>query len=272
MKEYPVQDTADLEALADELLGAFGAGRPVAPLTDRAELDVDAAYRVAAALRRAREGRGARVVGRKIGFSNRTIWPVYGIEAPIWGDMFEDTVRDVAPGAEVALGALMEPRIEPEIAFGLAVAPSPEMDDAGLLGCCSWVAHAVELVQSPYPGWRFRTADSIAAGGMHGMLLLGPRAPAGPEWLEPLGDFTCRLLRDGELQAEGHSSVVLDGPLRALRHLASTLGADPGSPPLRPGEIVTTGTLTDALPVAPSQRWTTELRGIDLPGMDVRFA
>ena len=267
------EDTDAPEALADALLGSFDTGRSIAPLTERAaRLDLAAAYRVAAALRRAREARGARVVGRKIGFSNRTIWPIYGIDAPIWGDMFDDTVRDVAPGDEIALGRLMEPRIEPEIAFGLAVAPTPGMDDAELLGCCAWVAHGVELVQSPYPGWRFRTPDTVAAGGMHGMLLLGPRRPAQADLLGPLGDFTCRLLRDGALQAEGHSSVVLDGPLPALRHLASTLGSDPDNPPLRAGEIVTTGTLTDALPIAPGQRWTTELAGLDLPGMHVRFA
>ena len=260
------------EALADELLRALAEARSVAPLTDRVALDVAAAYRIAAALRRARERRGAGRVGRKIGFSNRSLWPVYGIDAPIWGDMFDDTVRDVAPGAEVALGRLMEPRIEPEIAFGLAAAPSPDMDDAGLLGCCAWVAHGLEVVQSPYPGWRFRTPDTIAAGGLHGMLLLGPRRPAGPGWLGPLGDFSCRLLRDGAVQAEGHSSVVLDGPLPALRHLVSVLGTDANGPMLRAGEIVTTGTLTDALPVAPGQRWTTELTGLDLPGVDVRFA
>ena len=266
-----MRDTDGLDVLAAQVLGAFETGRPMAPLTERAELGIPAAYRVGAALRRAREARGARAVGRKIGFSNRTIWPVYGIDAPIWGDMFEDSVRDVPQGAEIALGRLIEPRIEPEIAFGLAAAPSAEMDEAALLGCCAWIAHGVELVQSPFPGWRFRTADAIAAGGLHGMLLLGPRRQAGADWLGPLGDFTCRLARDGAPQAEGHGSVVLDGPLQALRHLASVLAADPESPALRAGEIVTTGTLTDALPIAPGQRWTTELVGLDLPGLDLRF-
>lgn len=266
-----MQDTLDAEALADALQRSFAAAEPLAPLTDRVPLDVAAAYRVAAVLREAREGGGARRVGRKIGFSNRTIWPIYGIDAPIWGDMFDDTVHDIAPGAEVALGALMEPRIEPEIAFGLAAAPAPDMDDAALLGCCAWVAHGVELVHSPYPGWQFRTPDAIAGGGLHGMLLLGPRRPAGPDWLGPLGDFSCQLSRDGELQAEGHSSVVLDGPLAALRHLVSVLASDPGGQVLGAGEIVTTGTLTDALPIAPGQRWTTGLIGLDLPGVDVRF-
>jgi 2-oxo-3-hexenedioate decarboxylase len=271
MDETTMRDGNGPAALAAAMIGALDAARPVAPPSGRPGFGIADAYRAAAALRVAREARGERHVGRKIGFSNRTLWPVYGIEAPIWGDMFDSTVCDVAPGAEIALGGLMEPRIEPEIAFGLAAAPSPGMDDAELLGCCAWVAHGVELVQSPYPGWRFRTADTIAAGGLHGLLLLGPRRRAGPDLLGPLGDFACRLLRDGALRAEGHSSVVLDGPLPALRHLAAVLAADPESPPLVAGEIVTTGTLTDAMPIAPGECWTTELVGLDLPGIDLRF-
>lgn len=261
------------EAAAAGLLAAIDEGRQVPPLSEGAALDRPAAYRAAAAMRRMREARdGRRHVGRKIGFSNRTIWPIYGVDAPIWGDMYEHTVRDVEPGAEIALGRLPQPRIEPEIAFGLAAAPTADMTDAQVLACCAWVAHGFEVVQSPFPGWKFGAVDAVAAGGLHGLMLLGPRRPAGPDWLEPLGDFGCRLLRDGEIVAEGHSRNVLDGPLKALRHLAAVLEASPESPPLQPGEIVTTGTLTDALPVAPGQRWTTELAGLDLPGMDVRFA
>ena len=43
------------------------------------------AYCLTAAVRRLREARGERVVERKIGFTNRLIWPEYGVHAPIWG-------------------------------------------------------------------------------------------------------------------------------------------------------------------------------------------
>lgn len=265
-------DCADAGALAAEILAAIDGGTPLSPPSGRIALDVTGAYSVAGALRRARERRGERHVGRKIGFSNRTIWPIYGIDAPIWGDMYEGTVRELVPGEAVPLGRLPEPRIEPEIVFGLRVPPRPGMSDAEVLACCEWLAHGAEIVQSPYPGWKFATPDTIAAGGLHGMLLLGPRRPAGRDWLAPLGDFRCRLSCDGAVQAEGSGANVLDGPLRALRHLAEVLAADPNSPGLAPGEIVTTGTLTDALPVVPGQRWTTALDGLDLPGLDIRFA
>ncbi len=64
---------------------------------------------------------------------------------------------------------------------------------------------------------------------------------------------------------------MLGGPLRALAHLAGLLAQDPHNPPLQAGEIVTTGTLTRAFPVAPGERWHTVLSGIGLEGLSVGF-
>ena len=41
--------------------------------------------------------------------------------------------------------------------------------------------------------------------------------------------------------------------------------------PLAAGEIVSTGTLTRALPVTPGETWTTALKGIALEGATLRF-
>jgi 2-oxo-3-hexenedioate decarboxylase len=56
-----------------------------------------------------------------------------------------------------------------------------------------------------------------------------------------------------------------------LRHLAEALAQDPLSPPLASGEIVTTGTLTRAFPVAAGDEWSTKLSGIPLEGARIRF-
>jgi len=42
--------------------------------------------------------------------------------------------------------------------------------------------------------------------------------------------------------------------------------------PLAAGELISTGTLTDAHPVAPGETWSTEIRGIGLEGLEVTFA
>ena len=133
-------------------------------------------------MRGKRLARGERVLGRKIGFTNRTIWAEYGVYAPMWGYVYDRTVRNLADiGGAFPLAGLCEPRIEPEIVFGLSRAPSQGMDDAALIGCVEWVAHGFELVQSIFPNWKFSPADTVAANGLHGALLIGPRHPVGAQ-------------------------------------------------------------------------------------------
>jgi 2-oxo-3-hexenedioate decarboxylase len=263
-------------AHARTVLAAHEHRRRIPPLTGwDPGLDLPAAYRVAAEVRRLREARGERPVGRKIGFTNTTIWDRYGVGAPIWGHVYDTTLRDRNVLAEpVALAAFVEPRIEPEIVFGLARAPEPGMDAAALIACLDWAASGFEIVQSLYPGWRFAAPDTVAAFGLHGLLVVGERVPIAPAdrpaWVEALEGFTVDLLRDGAVAERGSGRNVLGtGPLTALGHLVDVLANDPASPPLAAGEVVTTGTLTDALPVGSRQVWSVRLAGLPLPGLDL---
>jgi 2-keto-4-pentenoate hydratase len=99
--------------------------------------------------------------------------------------MYASTVHDLAPAvSRVSFVGLPEPRIEPEIVFGLASAPAPG----------------------------------------------------------------------------------------ALRALGALLATDPQNPALAAGEVVTTGSLTRALPIAAGEIWTTRLKGAALDGMRVELA
>jgi 2-oxo-3-hexenedioate decarboxylase len=267
---------ANPEQLAEEIMAAWTARRQIAPLAARLPgFDVAQAYQVTAALRRIRQVRGERSIGRKIGFTNRTIWDEYGVYAPIWGDMYSTTVQEAGGSATLDLSPYLEPRIEPEIAFGLARAPEPGMDEAALLSCIGWVAHGFEIVHSLFPGWRFAAADTVAAFALHGAYRVGPRTPVAQApregWLAALTRFEISLYRDGALMDRGKAVNVLDGPLCALRHLNDLLAKDPHNPPLAAGEIVTTGTVTRAFPVKPGETWRTELHGLDLRGLTIRF-
>ena len=269
MSELP---RAELSAVAEEIFTVLNSGRQVAPFSERVkDFDLAAAYRVAADVHARRMARGERPVGRKIGFTNRTIWAEYDVWAPIWGYMYDSTVADLAQAAgEIALARLAEPRIEPEVVFGIGRAPAAGMSAEQLIDCIDWVAHGFEIVQSIYPGWRFSAADTVAAYGLHGALRIGPRQRiAGREkyWLDALASFEIDLCCDNKPIDHGRAVNVLEGPLFALRHLIEVLAADSAQPQLAAGEIVTTGTLTRAFPVAAGQTWTTSLQGIELPGL-----
>jgi 2-oxo-3-hexenedioate decarboxylase len=277
--EKSTPDSAMFEAdrIAQEIMEAWGARRQIPSLVARLPgFDLDQAYQVTAALRHIRERRGERPIGRKIGFTNRTIWDEYQVYAPIWGDMYDTSLKETDGSAQLDLAPYLEPRIEPEIAFGLARAPEPGMDEAALLGCVAWVAHGFEIVHSLFAGWRFAAADTVAAFALHGAYRLGPRRPIADApkegWLAALTRFEISLFRNDVLVDRGQAPNVLDGPLAALRHLNDLLAADRHNPPLAAGEIVTTGTVTRAFPVAPGETWRTELHGIALPPMTIRFA
>src|SRR5260370_24600820 len=114
------------------------------------------------------------------------------------------------------------------------------MDETALSSCTAWVALGFEIVQSIYAGWKFSAADTIAASGVHGALLIGPRHPFAPraaEWQRTLSMFEIALNCDGRLVDRGHAENVLGGPLSALRHLVGVLASDSVNPPLAAGEI-----------------------------------
>ena len=273
MTDLRTDGRIDVPVIAAEAFDVLDTGRQIAPFSSQLpDFSLDDAYRETAAVRQLREARGEIAIGRKIGFTNRTTWPDY---APMWGYVYDRTVHDLAAiGQTFSLAGLVEPRIEPEIVFRLAAAPTPDMDERALLGCVDAVAHGFELVQSIFPGWVFTAPDAVAAFGVHGALLLGPwhlAAANEEDWEQALSTCTVELLRDGEVVGQGHAANVLGGPLTALRHLVDLLARDPVNPPLAAGEIVTTGTLTRVPPVAPGEMWSTALTDVALEGIRVQF-
>jgi 2-oxo-3-hexenedioate decarboxylase len=272
-------DTVDSIAIAKDLLKARRLKRQISPISAAdARFDAGAAYDVAAEILKIRRAGGEVPVGRKIGFTNSNIWPQYGVSAPIWGYVYDSTLRMAHENAGVqSLKGALEPKIEPEIVFCLRSAPKPGMSEEQLAECIDWVAHGFEIVHSVYPGWRFQVSDTIAAFGMHGVLIVGqPRqvrtiTGLNRDLVHELKSFKVSLFCDGELRDSGSGTNVLGSPLLALKHMVDLLGRLPQHAPLAAGEIVTTGTLTAALDIKSGQTWHTAFTGLDLPGLRVRF-
>ena len=262
---------ADRSARAESLLAALDAARLVPLLSERDPgFDLFAAFAVADELRRLRIARGERPLGYKIGFTNRGIWDRYGVHAPIWGPVWDTTVEFVEGGtASVSLARFSQPRLEPEIMFGFARAPHAGMSEAELARCIDWVAHGYEIVHTHFADWRFKAADTVADFALHGRLFVGTRVPI-TAFADPgreLAAVHVALMRDGETIDEGVSSIVLDGPLTALRLWVDAMAAQREQWPIAAGDVVTTGTITDAAPMLPGQRFQTRLSEPRLPGV-----
>jgi 2-oxo-3-hexenedioate decarboxylase len=259
------------------LLHHADTGEPwtAAPSDDPA-FDAASAYRCALGMRALRLARGEVARGFKVGFTNRGIWARYGVSAPIWGTVYDSTVASCDGTGTLSLARLCQPRIEPEAVFGFATVPPRDADLDALFASLAWVAPGFEIVQSHLPGWKFRAPDTMADNGLHGRLLVGPRRPMGDvaESADALDRILAMcpvdLVKDGAVQESGCGANVLDSPLRALHHFVQELRQCPGAPDIAPGDIVTTGTWTDALPVAPGERWRAAF-GAPLKGIAVTF-
>ena len=223
--------------------------------------DLDGATRRALALRALRVARGERVVGYKIGFTNRTIWQRYRVHAPIWGPVYDTGLVHCDGHATIDLAGTCEPRLEPECVFGIARTPPPNatLDDA--FACVDWYAPGFEIVQSHAPGWRFTAAETIADGALHARLAIGPTRPVRAV-ADDAEAFDARLaatrvrLFEGDVKRDsGTGANVLDGPLHALLHFLQALDRVPDAPRLAAGDVVTTGTWTDAWPLRAGQTW-----------------
>ncbi len=86
-----------------------------------------------------------------------------------------------------------------------------------------------------------------------------------------MATFTVELYCDGKLSQRGGGALVLDSPLLALRYLTELVAKDEHNPPLCAGEIISTGTLTLAMPVNAGESWTTKVSGVPLEEIAVRF-
>jgi 2-keto-4-pentenoate hydratase len=192
-------------------------------------LGLDTAYAVQRALTAARVARGARRVGVKLGYTSQVMREQMGIEAPNHGPLLD--VMRIADGRIPA--ALVQPRVEPEIALVLGADLRPVAAHA-----------ALEVVDSVWLDYRFtlelNTADGSSAAGV----VLGPPLP-----FDRLDELPVRLSRNGETVGQGTGAAAMGHPLRALEWLVSALGDDGDA--LRPGDVVITGGLTAAVPVEP---------------------
>jgi 2-oxo-3-hexenedioate decarboxylase len=258
---------------ARQLLGAYDAVECVPLLTQQdPAFSLSDAFAVGSLLTERRMARGEQPLGYKIGFTNRGIWARYGVHAPIWGPVWNTTASLLA-GAEAnaAMQTLSQPRLEPEVVFGFARTPHPGMSEAELARCLDWVAHGFEIVHSHHEGWRFQAADCLADFALHGRLFVGPRVPVSrfADLGAELASLQVELHGPQGLVETGVASIVLDGPFNALRLWVDAMARHTPGWPIRPGDFVTTGTITDAWPLIAGQRWHTVLSDPRLSGLTI---
>lgn len=231
----------DAEELAVALHRAHVDAEPIDPETLPSDATVEDGYAAQDELVKRRTPDEGPVVGYKIGFTNETVQSDLGVDEPAYGRVLEDTVRW---DRQFDVDSLIDPRVEPEIAFVLGEDVAPPASRLDVLSATRFVVPVIEIVDSRVEEWGFTAPAAIADNALAARLLPGDRTAA------TTTEFTLEAVEvsiNGSRRATGTGAAVLGHPADAVAWLADAL-ADRGDS-LRAGEIVTTGSLTEPIPV-----------------------
>jgi len=232
----------DHAALAAAVGAAHDDGEAIEPTAFPPELTIEDAYAVQDALVERRREAWGPIAGYKVGFTNASVQSEFGLEAPIYGRVLAGTVDE---GGRFGTAGLIEPMIEPEIAFVLDRPLSPPATRLDVAAAARFVVPVIEVVDSRVEGWAFDAAGAVADNALAARLLVGDPVPVGDRDLS-LEGVEVRI--DGEPRASGTGAAVLGYPAEAVAWLAAALEERGGR--LEAGDVVTTGTITDPIPIA----------------------
>lgn len=232
-----------MNALALQIFEAFSAGREIAPVPG---LTIEQAYEIEAELQRMRIAQGRKLVGRKVGYANKAMWRALKLETLVWASMYDDTVV-ITDGEGEWSPRGHSLKIEPEIVVKLKASVERHAEAAAVLEAAEWIALGFEIIDCPYPEWKFSPADFVAAFGLHRRLLVGAPQTDVAGLADALAAFRVKLFRNGELVEEGAGKNSLKSPALCVAEMGAA-----------PGEVISTGTLTAGQPIAAGETWRAE--------------
>lgn len=236
-------DTGTREAIADQLVDAYRTATPIDPLRTAHELTLTDAYAIQdRVIDRRRDREGGRV-GYKIGFTSDAVQATFDVDEPAYGALLEGMVHG---GRTIETAPLIDPQIEPEIAFVLETEPRSSTPH-DILAATRALVPVIEIVDSRTKDWDVTATEAVADGSLAARLLTGPTVHD-PDGIElPLEGV--QVHKNGEQAAAGVGAAVLEHPVEAVSWLVETL-ADHDKE-LRAGDIVSTGSITAPIPIKP---------------------
>jgi 2-keto-4-pentenoate hydratase len=169
-----------------------------------------------------------------------------GVAEPLYGELTDAMLLDI--GEPLVAADHIQPRVEPEIAFLVGTDLAGErVGTTQVLAATAAVAPAIEVIDSRYAGYSFTLPDVIADNASAARLVLGGvRRTADGIDLRLLG---CVLERNGRVVSTAAGAASLGHPAAAVAWLVRALARRGRG--LAAGDVVLSGALTEALPVAP---------------------
>lgn len=240
---------SQIDETAQLLLDAERSRRQVPQIVNSfPDMSPDDAYAIQMALIRQRLSGGRVLVGKKVALTNRAVQKVFNVGEPVFGHLISDMI--VQEGEPISCSGLIQPKIEPEIAFLMKTnLQGPGVTAARVLGATAGVMPALEIPDARILDWKFALPDITADNAFGARVVLGGK-------LTPIKGLDLRLVgvvleRNGVLVSTGAGAAALGNPVDVVAWLANKL-AEYGLG-LEAGDIVLPGALVVAPDVHPGE-------------------
>jgi 2-keto-4-pentenoate hydratase len=246
-----MMNTQEISQAAEALWQAALQHEAIAPLREQyAGIGADDAYAIQNINTQRQLRQGARLVGRKIGLTSKSVQKQLGVDQPDYGALFAHMAY--GDGETVPWRDLMQPKIEAEVALVLERdLPEPGITVAEMIRAVAFALPALEIVGSRIAAWNIRFVDTVADNASSSAFVLGntPVPLAGIDLRLAGMVMECR----GEQVSLGAGAACLGHPLNAAAWLANhmaTLGQG-----LKAGDVILTGALGPMVPIQPGQTY-----------------
>ncbi len=234
-----------IESISRDLYSAERDRRTLRPITETyPEIDIDTAYKIQLGLVQLKDADGEKIVGKKIGLTSKAMQKMLNVDQPDYGHIFDNMV--LQDGVVFRVAELIQPKIEPEIAFILdREIKGPGVTPMQVLAATRFVVPALEIIDSRIEGWRIKLCDTIADNASSARVVLGSSPKRVDERdLKLVGMI---LEKNGDIVQTGAGGAVLGHPAVAVAWLANAVGQFGVS--LNAGDIIMPGALCGAVDV-----------------------
>lgn len=258
-------DKATIEKLAKHCEDAELEAYEITKITeDYPEMTYKDAYDIQWTARAAKEARGHKIVGMKMGLTSQAKMKQMGVSDPCYGYLAD--YFSFGDGACIKIDELIHPKVEAEIAFVLKSDLSgPGCHIGDVLAATDFVMPAVEIIDSRYKDFKFDLKSVIADNSSSSRYVTGGR-------MRDVKDLDLKTLGvvmeiNGEVVEVGAGAAVLGHPATAIAMLANML-AERGEK-LKAGEYILSGAITAAVSVKKGDNVTVKFQ--DLGTLSCKF-
>ncbi len=258
-------DIETIEKLAKHCEDAELNAQEITKITDDyPEMTYEDAYDIQWTARRAKEARGHKIVGMKMGLTSQAKMKQMGVPNPCYGYLADYFAY--GDGAQIKIDELIHPKVEAEIAFVLKDDLSgPGCHIGDVLAATDFVMPAVEVIDSRYKDFKFDLKSVIADNSSSSRYVTGGR-------MRDIKDLDLKTLGvvmeiNGEIVQLGAGAAVLGHPATSIAMLANMM-SERGEI-LKAGTYILSGAITAAVGVKKGDNVTVKFQ--DLGTLSMKF-